>query len=112
SKDSSTVSTTLKLVGKASPSQKLEIRNGNDKVGEATANASGDWHTTLTGLTVKAYALKAHGLYGSNPASDPWNVTIIQSVTPTLISVKDDKDKDVSKGSSTVSTTLKLVGKA
>ncbi|MGG5292396.1 hypothetical protein ACQZ2L_24735, partial [Pseudomonas shirazensis] len=112
SKDSSTVSTTLKLVGKASPSQKLEIRNGNDKVGEATANASGDWHTTLTGLPAKAYALKAHGMYGSNPASDAWNVTVVVAVKPIINSVIDDKGKPVPNGGSVMSRSLILSGTA
>lgn len=112
SNNSSTVSATLTLAGKASIRQQVEIRNGNDLLATVTTNASGDWHTTLTGLPVKAYALKAHGMYGSNPASDPWNVTVVQAVKPSITSVKDDQGKPVPPAGSTPSTTLNLTGVA
>ncbi|MGW7775660.1 hypothetical protein ACTWM0_22310 [Pseudomonas machongensis] len=72
----STVSTTLTLSGQASAGQRVEILDGDTVLKTETAGATGAWTSTLTGLAAKAYTFKARGLYGANPESEVWGVTV------------------------------------
>ncbi|KAB5623166.1 hypothetical protein F7234_12270 [Pseudomonas putida] len=72
----STVSTTLTLSGQASAGQRVEILDGGTVLKTETVGATGAWTSTLTGLDAKAYTFKAKGLYGANPESEVWGVTV------------------------------------
>ncbi|MEA5670174.1 hypothetical protein VA602_02340 [Pseudomonas sp. MH2] len=74
--DGSTVSTTLTLSGQASAGQKVEILDGDTVLKTETVGAIGEWTSTLTGLAAKTYTLKARGLYGANPESEAWGLTV------------------------------------
>ncbi|MBH3461541.1 hypothetical protein [Pseudomonas putida] len=76
----STVSTTLTLRGQASAGQRVEILDGDTVLKTETVGPTGEWTSTLTGLAVKAYALKARGLYGANPESEVWGLTVQNGV--------------------------------
>lgn len=71
-----TVSTTLTLSGQASVGQMVQVLDGGTVLKTETVGATGEWTSTLTGLAVKAYTLKARGLYGANPESEVWGLTI------------------------------------
>ncbi|NII54130.1 Ig-like domain-containing protein [Luteibacter sp. SG786] len=77
----STTDTTLTLSGTAQPNQQVQILDGATSKGNATVNGSGAWSLTLSGLAVGAHNFKARGLYGSNPESAVWRVTVEQPLT-------------------------------
>ncbi|KAB5623165.1 hypothetical protein F7234_12265 [Pseudomonas putida] len=72
----STVSTTLTLSGQASAGQRVEILDGGTVLKTETVGPNRAWTSTLTGLAAKAYALKARALYGANPESEVWELTV------------------------------------
>lgn len=72
----STESTTLTLSGQASAGQRVEILDGGTVLKTETVGPNGAWTSTLTGLAAKAYALKARALYGANPESEVWGLTV------------------------------------
>ncbi|MGW7775659.1 hypothetical protein ACTWM0_22305 [Pseudomonas machongensis] len=80
----STVSTTLTLSGQASAGQRVEILDGDTVLRTETAGATGAWTSTLTGLVAKAYTFKAKGLYGANPESEVWGLTVQAGVCDDL----------------------------
>ncbi|MBC3362702.1 hypothetical protein HU806_06280, partial [Pseudomonas sp. SWRI154] len=65
-----------------------------------------------TGLTAKAYSLKAKALYGTGQesAAKAFNVTAL--VTPAITSVKDPQGTEIPNGTTTTATTVTLSGKA
>jgi hypothetical protein len=64
------------VTGKASPNQKVRLRDGSTSLGEPTANASGDWSQVVTGLTIKGYSLTALALYGDGAVSPERTFTV------------------------------------
>ncbi|MFJ9991285.1 hypothetical protein ACIQSO_11130 [Pseudomonas putida] len=72
----STILTTLTLRGQASVGQRVEILDGGTVLKTETAGATGAWTSTLTGLAAGTYTLKAKGLYGANPESEVWGLTV------------------------------------
>jgi hypothetical protein len=109
----STISTTVKLSGKVSNNQQVQILDGTTDKGTVTANASGDWTLQVTGLTVAAHRFTAKGLYGSpQPVSEERTLTVVATVTPTIVSVKDAQNVEIPNDGSTTSTTVTLSGLA
>ena len=112
-----TVSTTLKLKGKASNGQEVEIFDGSGSSavskGTATANATtGNWEHTIT-VPVGGRRLYAQSRYHPTPVnSNVRNLTVVAVIVPTLVNVLDANNFEVPEGTSTTSTTLKLKGKA
>ncbi|POA41288.1 hypothetical protein C1893_31275 [Pseudomonas sp. MPR-ANC1] len=87
------------VTGKASPNQKVRLRDGTNKLHEPTANGSGVWTQVVSGLTVKGYSLTALALYGDGPESTPPRTfTVAQAVTPTITNVTDSKGPVVQGG--------------
>ncbi|WP_146041296.1 Ig-like domain-containing protein, partial [Pseudomonas sp. MPR-ANC1] len=73
------------VTGKASPNQKVRLRDGTNILHEPTANGSGVWTQVVSALTVRAYSLTALALYGDGPESTPPRTfTVAQAVTPTI----------------------------
>ncbi|WP_277757946.1 hypothetical protein [Pseudomonas sp. A34-9] len=112
-----TISTTLKLRGKASNGQQVEIFDGSgaSAVPKGTVTAhptTGDWEHEIT-VPVGARRLYAKALYAVSPVySNVRNLTVTAATTPTLVNVLDASNKEVLEGTFTISTTLKLRGKA
>jgi len=95
--------------GQASIHQLVEVFDGTTSKGTATANATGAWSRTVSGLAVGGRSLTAKALYGSNPVSAAWTFTVKDAVVPTLTSVRDSKGE---VGGSTTDTTVTASGKA
>jgi len=115
----STTSTTLKLKGKASNGQTVEIFDGSGSSavskGTATAHAtSGDWEHTIT-VPVGGRRLYAQSRY--HPTATFSNVrllTVIAAVSPTITSVKGGSASgpEIPNGTSTTETSFVFTGKA
>jgi hypothetical protein len=100
------------VTGKASPNQKVQLRDGTTSLGEPQVNASGDWSQVLNTLTVKAYSLTAKALYGDEPVSTPPRVfTVAEGITPAIVDVTDSKGS-VAPGGTTFDRSVTVTGKA
>jgi len=95
--------------GQASIHQLVEVFDGTTSKGTTTANATGAWSRTVSGLAVGGRSLTAKALYGSNPVSAAWTFTVKDAVVPTLTSVRDSKGE---VGGSTTDTAVTAAGKA
>ena len=113
----STTSTVLKLKGKASNGQQVEILDGSGSSamskGIATADkTTGIWEHTIT-VPVGIRRLCAKSLYHSSPVySNVRNLTVVAVIVPTLVNVLDANNVEVQEGTSTTSIMLKLKGEA
>jgi hypothetical protein len=97
--------------GKASPNQKIRLRDGTISLGEPSADGNGEWRQTVSGLTVKAYSLTALALYGDGPVSTPPRTfTVAAHTAPTLTAVRDAASVEVPNNGQTRSTTVSLQG--
>ncbi|EJM18578.1 hypothetical protein PMI21_02150 [Pseudomonas sp. GM18] len=115
----STTSTTLKLKGKASNDQQVEIFDGSGpsavSKGAATAHATtGDVECTIT-VGEGSHRLYFKSLY--HPTATYSNVrllTVIAAVAPTITSVKGNSASgpEIPNGTSTTATTFVFTGKA
>ncbi|WP_285434577.1 hypothetical protein [Pseudomonas sp. fls2-241-R2A-110] len=113
----STTSDVLKLKGKASNSQNVEIFDGSGpsavSKGIATAHmTTGIWERTIT-VPVGIRRLYAKSLYHpSSVYSNVRNLTVVAVIVPTLVNVLDANNVEVQEGTRTTSITLKLKGEA
>jgi YVTN family beta-propeller protein len=106
-----TVATSVTVTGTGSSGQKIQLMDGASTIGpEITVpNDSTNWSATLTGLTAKAYSLKAKALYGTGvPDSAAKAFTVTAVVAPTLIDVSDAQGSVV--GGITVATSVTVTG--
>jgi hypothetical protein len=105
-----TVETSVTLTGTGSSGESIQLMDGATNIGSPVSiPATGTtWTTTLTGLTVKAYSIKAKALYGSGQesAAKAFNVTAV--IAPTLTDIRDSKGSVV--GGSTVETSVTVTG--
>ena len=114
-----TVSTTLKLKGKASNGQEVEIFDGSGSSavskGTATANTTtGNWEHSIT-VAQGGRRLYAKSLYHSTTIySNVRLLTVIAAVAPTITSVKagSANGPEIPNGGTTVETTVILTGAA
>ncbi|VVO62435.1 hypothetical protein [Pseudomonas fluorescens] len=97
--------------GKASPSQKIRLRDGTSTLHEPSSNGSGDWSQVVSSLSVKAYNLTALALYGDGPVSPLRTFTVAQTVTPTIANVTDTKGT-VANGGTTYDRSATVSGTA
>ncbi|MFW6753391.1 Ig-like domain-containing protein, partial [Pseudomonas glycinae] len=75
--DGLTVETAVTLTGTASKGQKVQILDGDDDKGEATADpVTGVWSKTVSGLDITPHSFTAKALYGSGQVSDPRTFTV------------------------------------
>lgn len=72
----STGAKTIILSGTAAKEQNVELWDNGFSKGVTVVGASGQWTKTVSDLTVKAHSYTMKALYGSNPVSSPWNVTV------------------------------------
>jgi hypothetical protein len=79
----STRDTRVTITGTALINQQVQILDGASPLTTLTATG-GNWTYTLP-TTVKAYSIKARGLYGSNPESGVRSFTVQQATPPLVI---------------------------
>lgn len=112
-----TASTSLKLSGKASNGQQVEIFDGQGtgaaSKGIATAHTTtGLWEHTIT-VPLGGRRLYAQSLYHSAATfSNVRTLTVAALVDPTIISIKDTKGAEIAHDTTTKETTFALTGKA
>ncbi|MBX9410145.1 hypothetical protein K5E40_31355 [Pseudomonas baetica] len=108
-----TVETAVTLIGKAAKGQKVDVFVDGARKDTADADAtSGEWTLLVSGLNIAAHTFKAKALYDSGAESAERTLTVVALVAPTLDNVLDGNNVEVPEGKTTVSTTLKLKGKA
>ncbi len=107
-----TVETSVTVSGKGSPDQQIELFDGTLSRGTAHTNGAGDWSLSVSGLTVASHPLKAKALYGTQPESTVWTVTVAQNVIPTITRVDDSDNDDIPDRGYTVDTAVTLRGAA
>lgn len=74
----STGAKTIILSGTAAKEQNIELFDNGFSKGVTVVGASGQWTKTVSDLTVKTHNYSMKALYGSNPVSSPWKVTVTQ----------------------------------
>jgi len=106
-----TTDSTVKLVGKASANEQVEIFDGATSKGVSRVASDGSWTLQLTGLTQKIYSIRAKALYGNGEESAQRTFTVFADIKPSITSVKDSRG-EVAEAGTTVDTSVVLSGKA
>ncbi|UQS18275.1 Ig-like domain-containing protein [Pseudomonas sp. HS6] len=100
------------LHGKASPNEKITLRDGNTPIETIDVKPSGDWEYSYGNLTLKTYSLTAKAEYGSEPVSAPPRVfTVAAFISPSITSVTDSRGT-VNQNGTTYDSTVALLGQA
>ncbi|WP_242209066.1 MULTISPECIES: Ig-like domain-containing protein, partial [unclassified Pseudomonas] len=108
-----TVETSVTLSGTAANGKNVDILDGAEVQGEATADpVSGIWTCTVRGLSVAPHSFIAREAFGEERPSAARRFTVTALIVPTLDNVLDDKGMEVPDCQATISTTLKLKGTA
>jgi hypothetical protein len=107
-----TFDTYVTVSGTATPNQSVEIFDGSNSKGTQSVNASGNWSTTLSGLSIGSHAIKAVAQYGSNPSSTIRSFSVAREVTPTIASIKDPQGNEIAEGAATFDTNITMTGTA
>lgn len=89
--DGTTYYRSVTLTGKASPNEKIILRNAGTAIDTIDVIASGDWEYVFNNLSLSTtYRLTALGDYGSNPESSPPRVfSVAAFISPTITTVTD-----------------------
>ena len=110
-----TVETRVTVTGTGSSDQLIQLMDGANNIGDPirVPNDSTNWSATLTGLTDKAYSIKARALYGSGlPDSAAKAFSVAVAAVPAITSVKNSQGDEIINGSTTVTTSVTLTGTA
>ncbi len=108
--DGTTFGTSVTLSGAAAADRSVQIFDGGSSLGTVTATDT-TWTLALTGLALKAYTIKAKGLYGNNPESMERSFRIAVATDPTITHVRDSKGEVEPEGT-TLDTIVILEGRA
>ncbi|MBC3208458.1 hypothetical protein HU755_16765 [Pseudomonas sp. SWRI111] len=107
-----TFDTSVTITGKASPGQTVQLYDGNTAITPVvTVDASGNWSRVLSALSIAAHAIKAKALYGAQPESAVRGFTVAQTVTPTIVEIRDSTGP-VAPNGITFDTSVTITGKA
>jgi len=106
----STSDTSVTVAGTAPAGRKVEIFDDAVSKGELTANANGDWTTTLTGLATGPHAIKAKALYGSGEDSAVRRFSVSTVAAIAITDVKDPTGASIVDGGETRYTTVTVHG--
>lgn len=106
-----TVHGQVRLAGKASINQKIELFEGVESLGELLVDASGNWSHEMAGLERRAHSLTAKASYGAGLVSDARTFTVVEEVAPSLVSVRDSLG-DVANNGFTFDSRVTVTGKA
>jgi hypothetical protein len=109
-KDGLTTATTVTLIGTALSNMEVQIYNGRTLLETAMSDGTGAWRQEVTGLSTATHSFTAKGIYGSNPESEPFAITVVEAVRPTISSIVDDEGVDIPRNGRTTSTSVKLTG--
>ncbi len=92
--NTTTFSASVTLTGTAAAGQQVQIFDGASSLGTVTATGT-TWTLALTGLSFKAYSVKAKGLYGTNPESAVRVFTVAVATAPTISSIRDAAGNEI-----------------
>lgn len=106
----STTATTLVISGTAAAGEQVEVRNHNALLDTVRANSQGVFSYTHVDATLGARSYTAIGLYGMQPVSPAYVLTVRAASVPTITSVKLANGIEILPGGRTVETTLTLSG--
>lgn len=109
--NTTTFNTSVTLSGTAAAGLQVQIFDGASSLGIVTATG-GTWTLPLTGLALKAYRVKAKGLYGSEPESAERVFTVAVATVPTISNIKDANGVEIQPNATTYSTSATLTGTA
>ncbi|WP_455922871.1 hypothetical protein [Pseudomonas putida] len=107
-----TVASNLTLTGNATANLQVDILDNGSVLARVTANGAGVWSCPANGLAIARHSFTARAAYGDNPVSQPWVITVADSVVPTISSVKDPNGAEIGHGASTFATHVTLLGTA
>ena len=110
-----TVETSVTVTGTGSKGQQIQLLDGTTNIGSPVSIPAGGtaWSTTLTGLTVKAYSLKAKALYGTGvPDSAAKDFNRLNAATPAITAVNESTTPAIPNGGITAATSVVLTGSA
>ncbi|WP_447784818.1 hypothetical protein [Pseudomonas germanica] len=109
---SNTEETAVTLSGVAAKGQKVEVFDGTDSKGQATAHATtGVWTLLVSALAVAAHSFIAKALYGSSPVSAARTFTVAVATAPTITSVKGTlSGREIPQGGTTAELAVTLRG--
>ncbi|QXI25895.1 Ig-like domain-containing protein [Pseudomonas vanderleydeniana] len=112
-----TTETVFTLTGTASKHQQVSIEDGSgataEDLGNATADATGEWTFTTRDRPLGARRFYAKSLYHSgNVYSNVRNFTIKVLAAPTIRTVKDASGKEIYNNDNVATTTITLTGSA
>ncbi|NWB89452.1 hypothetical protein [Pseudomonas gingeri] len=113
--DGTTVETSVTVTGTGSKGQQIQLLDGPANIGNPfrVPTNSTNWSTPLTGLTVKAYSIKARALYGAGvPDSAAKGFNVQASATPTITAVSESATPAIPNGGVTAATSVVLTGRA
>ncbi|WP_218179690.1 hypothetical protein [Pseudomonas gingeri] len=113
--DKITADTSVTVTGTGSSGEEIQLMDGTSPIGSPFRVPDGttNWSTTLTGLTVRAYSIKARALYGTGiPDSQAKAFIVTTASIPTLDSVKDEKGAEINEGDFTTSLLIDVDGTA
>ncbi|MCF4995073.1 hypothetical protein GIW70_00625 [Pseudomonas syringae] len=100
------------LSGKASPNEKITLRDGATLIDTVIIDSTGGWKYVYGNLTLKTYSLTAKAEYGSEPVSEPARVfTVAAHIVPSITSVTDTVGI-VQPGATTYDTSVTVRGRA
>ncbi|MGG5289798.1 Ig-like domain-containing protein [Pseudomonas shirazensis] len=106
-----TYETSLTLHGTAQTGMQVQIFN-NGTPGEIVSAADGNWQAPLSGLALGRHVFTAKGLYGEEPVSAEWIVTVEELIKPVITRAVDGNGQPIGNGGRTYETSLTLHGTA
>ena len=99
------------VTGTATPNRQVEVFDGASFKGTPTANASGVWSLTVTGLGSGAHSITATALYGAGQTSNAYTFTRLVDSKPTITNVTDSRGP-VANGGTTFDAQVTVTGTA
>jgi hypothetical protein len=110
--NTTTTETSIILTGAASKGQQVEVLDGTDSLGSATADqTTGIWTLKVSALSVAFHSITAKALYGTGVVSGARTFRVTTIEVPAITNVTDSKGP-VPNGGSTVDTSVTLTGTA
>ncbi|MHC8342860.1 hypothetical protein [Pseudomonas sp. RT6P73] len=108
-----TFDTSVKLTGKASNGQEVEIFDGTTSKDETTANAStGIWELWVLENAVGSHNFTAKALYGVGQSSDNRTLIVAVDEKPVIASVTDSRGEEILDTGTTFDNSVMLKGTA
>lgn len=110
--DGTTYYRNVTLSGKASPNEKIILRNAGATIETVNVTASGDWEYVFGNLDLVTYRLTALADYGSNPESNPPRVFSVAAFVAPSITAVTDSVSTIEQNGTTYDSTVTVKGEA